>query len=512
MPSRVHPLVLIILDGWGIAPAGPGNAITAVQTPSLDALARAGATSTLDAAGEAVGLPDGQIGNSEVGHLNLGAGFRVMQDLPRIDAAIRDGSFASNPALVGAVRHALESPGRTLHLIGLFSHGGVHSHARHLDALIRLAEVHGLDRVAVHVILDGRDTPPRQALEDLPALEATLRETGVGRIATVTGRYYAMDRDKRWDRVARAYATVVEGVGPRFGSARAIVEEAYAKGTNDEFVEPAAVGDPIPVIDGDSVIVANFRADRVRELCHALLLPDFDGFPRHRVAQRLHVVTFGEYEVGLPVAGIAFPPQHVDAPLARVVSDAGLTQCHLAETEKYAHVTFFFNGGVEAPFPGEVRILVPSPKVATYDLQPEMSAMEVAGAAAERIAANDDAFVVVNFANGDMVGHTGVMTATQAAVKAVDEAVGVVVEAARHRGRIVMVTSDHGNAEMMVDPATGGAWTAHTTNPVPLIVIGAPAGTTLRPTGDLSNVAPTILRLMGLPVPRTMTSPDLFAE
>ena len=262
--------------------------------------------------------------------------------------------------------------------------------------------------------------------------------------------------------------------------------------------------------DGDAVIVFNFRADRARELCHALLLPDFDGFARGRVAQGLHVVTFGEYEAGLPVAGIAFPPQHVVAPLARVVSDAGLAQCHIAETEKYAHVTFFFNGGAEAPFPGEDRILVPSPKVATYDLQPEMSAPEVARAAAERIATHDDALVVMNFANGDMVGHTGVIGAAQAAVAVVDEAIGAVIAAARARGRIVAVTSDHGNAEVMVDPATGGAWTAHTTNPVPLIIVGAPDGTLLRPHGDLSNVAPTILRLMGLPVPVSMTSPDLL--
>jgi 2,3-bisphosphoglycerate-independent phosphoglycerate mutase len=510
MSVNVHPLVLIILDGWGIAPAGPGNAITAVPTPNLDALAREGVTSILDAAGEAVGLPDGQIGNSEVGHLNLGAGFRVVQDLPRINAAIREGSFDANPTLVGAVQHALGGPERSLHLIGLYSHGGVHSHARHLDALIHLAAKHGVTRVAVHVILDGRDTPPRKALEDLPGLEATLVATGAGRIATVCGRYFAMDRDKRWDRVARAYATIVNGSGPRFRTAVAVVEDAYALGTNDEFVEPAVVGEPIPVADDDAVIVFNFRADRARELCHALLLPDFDGFPRGRVAQNLHVVTFGEYEAGLPVTGIAFPPQHVHVPLARVVSDAGLTQCHLAETEKYAHVTFFLNGGVESAFPGENRVLVPSPKVATYDLQPEMSAREVARAAVSRIQMHDDALVVMNFANGDMVGHTGVMSAAQVAVAVVDETVGEVAAASRVRGRIVAITADHGNAESMVDPSSNGPWTAHTTNPVPLIIVGAPEGTTLRPRGELSNVAPTVLRLMGLTVPREMTSPDLM--
>lgn len=510
MPANQQSLVLIILDGWGIAPVGPGNAISAVPTPHLDALAREGVTSTLDAAGEAVGLPDGQIGNSEVGHLNLGAGFRVLQDLPRIDTAIRDGSFDANPALVGAIRHALAAPARTLHLIGLVSHGGVHSHARHLDALIRLAAKYSIDRVAVHVILDGRDTPPRQALEDLPGLEATLHATGAGRIASVSGRYYAMDRDKRWDRVARAYATIVTGSGPRFASAAAVVEDAYAHGTNDEFVEPAVVGEPIPIADGDAVVVFNFRADRARELCHALLLPDFDAFPRTRVAHNVHVVTFGEYEAGLPVTGIAFPPQHVDAPFARVVSDAGLAQCHIAETEKYAHVTFFLNGGIEVPFAGEDRVLVPSPKVATYDLQPEMSARELARAAVSRIETHDDALLVMNFANGDMVGHTGVLSAVHAAVAVVDESVGIVAAAARTRGRIVAVTSDHGNAEVMVDPNTGGPWTAHTTNPVPLIIVGLPNGTTLRPRGELSNVAPTLLRLMGLPIPPEMTSPDLI--
>ncbi len=511
MPADVRPLVMIILDGWGIAPDGVANAITSVPTPCLDALAREGVSSVLEAAGEAVGLPDGQIGNSEVGHLNLGAGFRVMQELPRIDAAIRDGSFDENPALVGAVRHVLGAPGRTLHLVGLTSHGGVHSHARHLDAIVRLASRHGLGRVAIHVILDGRDTPPRQALKDLPGLEAVLGATGTGRIATVCGRYYAMDRDKRWDRVARAYATIVGGEGPRFASAAAVIEDAYARGTTDEFVEPAVVGDPVPVADGDAVVVFNFRADRARELCHALLLPDFDGFPRGRFSRDLHVVTFGEYEVGLPVTGIAFPPKHVEVPLARVVSDAGLGQCHLAETEKYAHVTFFLNGGREAPFPGEDRVLVPSPRVATYDLQPEMSAPALAQAGADRIRAHDDALVVMNFANGDMVGHTGVIGAAQAAVAAVDAAVGTVVAAARARGRIVVVTSDHGNAETMADPVTGGPWTAHTTNPVPLVVAGAPAGTALVPRGDLSMVAPTVLRLMGLPVPASMTSPDLIA-
>ncbi|MSQ44171.1 MAG: 2,3-bisphosphoglycerate-independent phosphoglycerate mutase [Chloroflexi bacterium] len=508
----MRPVVLIILDGWGIAPAGEGNAITLANTPHLDRLEADGLTTVLDASGLAVGLPEGQIGNSEVGHLNLGAGFRVVQDLPRIDQAIAEGRFGENEALLGAVRHAREN-GRTLHLIGLFSHGGVHSHARHLEALLRLASREGIARVAVHLILDGRDTPPRQALSDLPGLEAVLNETGVGRIATVVGRYFAMDRDRRWDRVSKAYNAYVVGNGPAFPSAREAIESAYAEGVNDEFVVPSIIGGgPDGTInDGDSVVFFNYRSDRVRQLSRALIVSDFEGFIRSRIVTDIHFVSMTEYEADLPVTAIAFPPLHVERPLARVVSNLGGTQCHIAETEKYAHVTFFLNGGRETPYPGEDRILIPSPGVATYDLQPAMSAEGVAGAAVQRISTRHDDLVVMNFANCDMVGHTGKLGAARQAVEAVDRAVGTVVSAARADGRVVLVTSDHGNAEVMIDPETGGPFTAHTTNPVPLYLIGAPEAARLVPHGQLSSVAPTILRLMGIAVPAEMTSPDLFA-
>ena len=509
--TEVRPVVLIILDGWGIAPAGDGNAITLADTPNLDRLAAEGLTTVLDASGLAVGLPDGQIGNSEVGHLNLGAGFRVVQDLPRIDEAVAGGRFDENEALLGAIRHARDT-GHTLHLIGLFSHGGVHSHSRHLEALLRLASREGLVRVAVHLILDGRDTPPRQALSDLPGLEAVLQETGIGRIATVAGRYFAMDRDRRWDRVSQAYNAYVTGLGPVFPSAREAIEAAYGEGLNDEFVVPSIIGGgPDGTIDdGDSVVFFNYRSDRARQLSQALIVPDFDGFVRSRVVRGIHFVSMTEYEADLPVTAIAFPPMHVERPLARVISDLGKTQCHIAETEKYAHVTFFLNGGRETPYPGEDRILIPSPAVATYDLQPAMSAEGVAAAACHRISTRSDDFLVMNFANCDMVGHTGMLDAARQAVEAVDRAVGEVVRAARSDGRVVVVTSDHGNAEVMIDPETGGSFTAHTTNPVPLYLIGAPEAARLVPHGQLSRVAPTILRLMGISVPAEMTSPDLF--
>jgi 2,3-bisphosphoglycerate-independent phosphoglycerate mutase len=518
----VRPCVLIILDGWGLAPPGPANAIAAARTPHLDRYWADGPRSTLDAAGLAVGLPEGQIGNSEVGHLNLGAGFRVLQDLPRIDQEIESGRFFENPALTGAIDRA-RTRGRTLHLLGLFSYGGVHSHARHLYALLALAARRGLRRVSVHAFLDGRDTPPQQALHDLPELERVLRQTRAGRIATVSGRYYAMDRDQRWDRVQRAYDALVLGRGEHAPSAEEAVRRAYDAGITDEFVVPTVIDEPergggdgcrpSPTIsDGDSVIWFNFRADRARELTQALLLPDFRGFRRERVPRDLHYVTFTEYDPTLPVSAVAFPPQHVEWPMARVVSSADLKQCHIAETEKYAHVTYFFNGGIEAPFPGEDRVLIPSPKVRTYDLQPEMSAPGIAEAAVERLQSGEFAFVVINFANGDMVGHTGIFAAAVRAAEAVDAAVGRVVDAALAHGYFVAITADHGNAEEMIDPVTGEPKTAHTANPVPFMLVGAPRGTRLKDRGILADVAPTLLSLMGLPVPKAMEGHGLLEQ
>lgn len=515
------PCVLIILDGWGIAPPGPGNAIALARTPHLDQFWEQGPRSVLAAAGLAVGLPEGQIGNSEVGHLNLGAGFRVLQELPRIDHEIETGRFFENPALVAAVDRARQT-GHTLHLLGLFSYGGVHSHAGHLYALLELAQRRGLRRVSVHAFLDGRDTPPRQALEDLPHLEAKLAETRVGRIATVSGRYYAMDRDKRWERTEKAYRALVLGEGPHAPSAAAAVKAAYAAGVTDEFVVPTIIdagesgsdGQPVPsptIADGDSVIWFNFRADRARQLSQALLLPDFSGFLRARVPRDLFFVTFTPYEATLPVSAVAFAPERVERPIAAVVAEAGLRQCHIAETEKYAHVTYFFNGGREPPFPNEERVLIPSPKVATYDLQPEMSAAGIVAAAVERLQRNAAAFYVINFANGDMVGHTGVLEAAVRAAEAVDQAVGQVVAAARAAGGLVAITADHGNAEEMIDLETGKPKTAHTANPVPLMLVGAPPGTRLKERGVLADVAPTLLALMQLPVPEQMKGHGLLS-
>jgi len=512
MASRPKPVLLLILDGWGHRDETADNAIALARVPHWRRLLAECPHTLVHTEGRFVGLPDGQMGNSEVGHMNIGAGRIVYQDLTRVDAEIESGDFYRNAELLAAC-HAARDAGGTLHLMGLLSPGGVHSHEAHLFALIEMAKREGVARVAVHAFLDGRDMPPKSAEPSLRALADVMAKAGNAHLASVSGRYFAMDRDKRWERTQLAWDAIVLGIGEARGDApSAAVAEKYGREETDEFLKPLVFGHAGErrVRDGDVILFFNFRADRARQLSHALLLPNFDGFLRGRVARDLHVVTLSEYEVGLPVAGVAFPPQHVHSPLARVVSDAGLRQCHVAETEKYAHVTFFLNGGVEEPFPGEDRLLVQSPKVATYDLKPDMSAAEVARVASERIATHDDALVVLNFANGDMVGHTGVMAAAQAAVAAVDEAVGVVVAAARALGRIVVITSDHGNAEMMIDPATGGAWTAHTTNPVPLIIVGAPAGAALRPRGDLSNVAPTVLQLMGLPVPPTMTSPDLL--
>jgi 2,3-bisphosphoglycerate-independent phosphoglycerate mutase len=510
MPEPRGPCVLIVLDGWGIAPPGPGNALTLARTPNLDRYWADGPRATLAASGLAVGLPEGQIGNSEVGHLNLGAGYRVLQELPRIDEEIRRGTFFENEALLRAMEVARER-GTRVHLLGLFSYGGVHSHARHLYATLELAARRGLrDKVLVHAFLDGRDTAPEQALEDLPKLEAKLRETGAGRIATITGRYYAMDRDHRWDRVQRAYNALVFAQGETAPTAEAAVRQSYAKGVTDEFVPPTVINREAAISDGDVVIGLNFRADRSRELTQALLLPEFTGFDRTHRPNNIHLVALTQYDASLPVQAVAYPPQLVETPIAKVIADAGLSQCHLAETEKYAHVTYFFNGGREAPFEHETRVLIPSPQVATYDLQPEMSAREVAAAAVKEIEFGTNAFFVMNFANGDMVGHTGKIEAAIAAAEVVDSCVGAVVEATLKAGGFAAITADHGNAEQMIDPETNEPKTAHTENPVPFMLVGAPPNTNLKTDGVLADVAPTLLRLMQLPVPPAMKEHGLL--
>jgi 2,3-bisphosphoglycerate-independent phosphoglycerate mutase len=514
-----RPLVLIVIDGWGCAPDGRSNAVSLAKTPVMDRLWERAPHTTVEASGVHVGLPEGQIGNSEVGHLNIGAGYTVLQDLPRIDHEIESGTFFDNPALVGAVEHVKNgkpsAAGRSprLHLMGLFSDGGVHSHAAHPLALVELAKRHGVNDVQIHTFLDGRDVPPRQALDDLKVFEPKLAELGNARIATVMGRYFAMDRDKRWDRNEQAYRALVLGEGERAESATDAVKQSYAANVGDEFVKPTVItggGDPEAgrIQTGDAVIFFNFRADRARQLTRAFVSPDFDGFERPNWPYPLHFVTFGEYEGGLPVTAIAFPPTLVETPLAKVVADAGLRQLHVAETEKYAHVTYFLNGGHEEPFPQEDRVLVPSPRVATYDLEPKMSAEGVADKTIEGIKAGYP-FVVLNFANPDMVGHTGVLDAAITAVETVDTAIGRIADATDKAGGVLVVTADHGNAEEMIDEQ-GRPKTAHTTRQVPVIVVGAEEVESLNEGGQLSDVAPTVLELLGLSAPPDMTAKSLI--
>lgn len=512
----VSPVVLVILDGWGIGPDEPGNAVVHADTPVMDYLWAKYPHATLRTSGEDVGLPAGQMGNSEVGHTNLGAGFVVYQWLTRLDRAIASGEFAANPVLNAAIDRVLAS-GQTLHLLGLVSDGGVHSHLRHLEALLRLAAEKGVpaDRVVVHVITDGRDTAPTAGVGYVAQLERVMSETGVGRIGTVSGRYYAMDRDRRWDRTRLAYDAMVNGLGPAAPSAVEAIEAAYAAGTTDEFIIPTVVAndDAAQIKAGDSVIFFNFRADRGRQLSEALVGEHFAGWERGPRLPGLHLVTLSRYEESLP-AEVAFPPMDVVHPLARVISEAGLTQLHAAETEKYPHVTFFFNGGREEPFTGEERVLIPSPKVATYDLQPEMSAAPLTDAVVAAIASGAFQFVIVNFANGDMVGHTGVLPATIAAVETVDASLGRIVAATLEQGGVALVTADHGNAEEMIDHVTGGPMTAHTTNPVPVVLVTPEESPLrheqLRTDGRLAGIAPTVLQLLGVAAPPDMTEPPLL--
>ncbi len=510
----MRPVALIILDGWGFRSERAHNAVAGARTPHLDRLFADESWTTLGASGMDVGLPDGQMGNSEVGHLNLGAGRIVYQDYTRINLAIRDGSFFDNPVLVDSCRRVKETGG-ALHLLGLLSDGGVHSHQEHLYALVELARRQGLDRVFVHAFLDGRDTPPQSGIGYLEHLEAQLADKGVGRIATVTGRYYAMDRDNRWDRVEKAWDALVRGRGAPAPSATEAVRAAYAAGQTDEFVEPRVIvdgaGDPVGrVADGDAVVFFNFRADRARELTRAFTEPGFEAFDVSDRPRLAGFVTFTLYDetFDLPVA---FPPEHLSEIFGQVVSGAGLRQLRIAETEKYAHVTYFFNGGEETPFPGEDRVLIPSPReVATYDQKPEMSAFAVRDRLVQEIGRRAHDLIVVNFANLDMVGHTGVYEAAVRAVEAVDSCVGDVAAALRANGYAFLITGDHGNAEEMWDPATGQPHTAHTCNRVPCVLVDPDRpGLRLRRDSRLADVAPTLLRILGLPKPDPMTGEDL---
>ncbi len=502
------PVALVILDGWGIRESCENNAVCQAATPVLDRLQQNWPSSRLGTSGRSVGLPDGQMGNSEVGHLNIGAGRIVYQDLTRISLAIEDGSFFDNQALNRVCERLLDADGK-LHLLGLLSDGGVHSHNSHLYALVRLAQKIGVKDVCIHAFLDGRDTPPQSGVAYLQQLEEELARIGLGRVVTVTGRYWAMDRDNRWGRIERAYLALTEGKGHQAETAAQAIAAAYAAGQTDEFVEPWVIGRPGTIDDGDGVIFFNFRADRAREITRALTRPDFTGFRRGKTPQLVDFVCLTEYDetFDLPVA---FPPESYPDILAEVVSRAGMRQLRIAETEKYAHVTFFFNGGVEKAWPGEDRVLIPSPQdVATYDQKPAMSAVEVTDEVVKRIAEEQYQLIILNFANCDMVGHTGVLAAAVEAVETVDGCLGRVVEAVVAAGGALLITADHGNAEQMADE-DGRPHTAHTSNPVRLIFVDAGHRSLQLRDGILADLAPTILQLLNLEQPAAMTGHSLL--
>jgi 2,3-bisphosphoglycerate-independent phosphoglycerate mutase len=504
---KVIPVLLIILDGFGHREECENNAICQARKPHWDALWRSCPHTTIDASEKWVGLPKDQMGNSEVGHMNIGAGRVVYQDYTRIENAIETGEFARNPVLAKAVETA-RGAGRSLHVLGLLSPGGVHSHESQIYALLRMAAGAGAKDVKVHAFLDGRDTPPRSAEASLLALERLTAELKAGRIASICGRYYAMDRDSRWERVQPAYDLITQGKSAqRAGSAVEGLRAAYARGESDEFVKATVIGAPARMEDGDAAIFMNFRADRARQMTRALTDPGFKGFTRERIPRLEYFCTLTSYGKDFAHVPAAFPPQSVANGFGEVVAAQGLKQLRIAETEKYAHVTYFFNGGVETPYPGEERILVPSPRVATYDLKPEMSAYEVTEKLVEAIRSRRFSAIVCNYANGDMVGHTGNLAAAIRAIEVLDECIGRVVAAMREAGGEVLITADHGNAETMLDPATRQAHTAHTLNVVPLLYVGRKAKIAGR--GALQDVAPTLLMMMGLPQPPQMTGRPL---
>jgi 2,3-bisphosphoglycerate-independent phosphoglycerate mutase len=531
---RPKPLVLIILDGWGYSPKTEANAIALARKPTYDRLLREYPNTLIHSSGPFVGLPDGQMGNSEVGHLNIGAGRIVHMDITRLDLMIHNGDFFSDPTLAAAMKHA-RTGGRRLHLFGLLSDGGVHSQQAHLYALLKMAKPQGVDRVFVHAFMDGRDTLPTNGAGYLEQLQQKMREYNSGKIASVNGRYYAMDRDRRWERIAKAYNAMVfgEGEGGKYVDPVQGMKDSYNKDVTDEFVIPFVCVDnksePLATIrDEDSCICFNFRADRVRQITRALTrnsglnaqggrdLPgaeDLDKtIPRDRVPKNLHYVCMTRYDKNFTLP-VVIPPESMANILANVMGQTNLRNLRVAETEKYAHVTYFFNGGVEQPFPGEDRILVPSPKVATYDLKPEMSAAGIAQTVVKSVEEGTFDVMIVNFANADMVGHSGKIEPTIKAVETVDACLGEIEKAVKARGGAMLITADHGNAEQMIDPATGGPHTAHTTNPVPFIVVSENAMQfTLKPNGSLRDISPTILGMLNLPEPKEMTGHDLRVQ
>ena len=514
MTKRPKPIVLTVLDGWGYRAETTGNAIALARKPNYDRLLADYPNTLIQTSGPAVGLPEGQMGNSEVGHMNIGAGRVVHMDITRIDQAIADGSFFKNELLLKAMERGKQ---KQLHLLGLVSDGGVHSHLQHLFALLRMAQQNKVQHVFVHCFLDGRDTPPHSGIEYLQRLQQQLRETG-GRIASLSGRYYAMDRDNRWERVERAYRAVVHGES----EVRAVdpveaVRKSYESGVTDEFALPvvitAGAGPSAPSVarihDDDAVIFFNFRADRARQMTKAIAEPGFDKFADSARPQNLCFVAMTQYDKSFAWLQYVLSPEKVEHILAQVFGDFGLRNLRVAETEKYAHVTYFFNGGVEKPFPGEERLLVPSPKVATYDLMPEMSAAGIADAVIHAVEKGDFDAIVMNFANADMVGHSGKLEATIHAVETVDACLGRIFQSLRPRGGAWIITADHGNAEMMIDPVTGGPHTYHTTNPVPLILLHEDGRVRLRSGGALRDIAPTLLGILDIPKPPDMTGSDL---
>lgn len=510
MTSTPKPLVLIILDGFGHSESHEYNAIYSATTPVYDRLRATQPHGLISGSGMDVGLPDGQMGNSEVGHMNLGAGRVVYQDFTRVTKAIKDGEFFENPVLCGAVDKAVGA-GKAVHILGLLSDGGVHSHQDHLVAMAELAAQRGAEKIYLHAFLDGRDTPPKSAQSSIELLDATFARLGKGRIASLIGRYFAMDRDNRWDRVSTAYNLIVDSTAEfTADSATAGLEAAYARGESDEFVKATRIGEAVTVEDGDAVIFMNFRADRARELSRVFVEPDFNEFPRARLPRLAAYIGLTQYSAKI-AAQAAFAPGSLNNVLGEYLAKQGKTQLRIAETEKYAHVTFFFSGGREEPFEGEERILIPSPKVATYDLQPEMSAPEVTDRIVEAIEQQRYDVIVVNYANGDMVGHSGVFDAAVKAVEALDLCVGRIVEALDKVGGEALITADHGNVEQMEDECTGQAHTAHTTEPVPFIYVGKRA-LKVREGGVLADVAPTMLTLLGLEIPTEMTGTSILVD
>lgn len=511
MSKRPRPVALIILDGWGYREDGEDNAIAKAHKPNWDTLWEQGTHTLISGSGRCVGLPDGQMGNSEVGHLNMGAGRIVSQDLTRIDEAITQGDFFKNPVLTQAIDQAIHA-NKALHILGLLSPGGVHSHEKHIQALLKLAAERGATQVYIHAFLDGRDTPPRSAEASLQTLIRYCHDIHCGSIVSLIGRYYAMDRDHRWDRIQKAYDLLSEGKA-NYHANDAIqgLQLAYARGETDEFVQPTAIhaadAAPITIQENDTVIFMNFRADRAREITHALIDKTFTGFERE-VWHKIHFVSLTEYDKQFNCP-IAFPPESLNNILAEYISQLGLKQLRIAETEKYAHVTFFFNGGVETPYPGEDRVLIPSPKVSTYDLQPEMSAYAVTERLIDEIKREQYDVIICNFANPDMVGHTGNLAATIKAIETIDDCLGKIVSAIKQVGGEAIITADHGNAEMMYNPVTGQPHTAHTNELVPFLYVGRPVMLANAP-GKLSDIAPTMLYLMGLPIPKEMTGQPLL--